>query len=312
MIEHFSIPSAFDQLPLDVLIVSPSHPKGIVQFSHGMCEHKERYFDFIHFLNNHGYVCCIHDHRGHGKSIYKQDDLGYFYENGDIGIVEDLHQLTLFMKKRYPKLPLYLLGHSMGSLVVRCYIKKYDNDIDGLFVIGSPSYNPVAPLGIRLTSLYSKVKNDHYRPKLIQKVGFEAFNKNFDHKVENSWICSDKDVVKKYNQNPLCHFSFTANGFASLFKLMNETYSKQNWQLKNSQLPIMFLAGENDPCITNEKKFNEAVHLLKEVGYNHVSSKLFKNMQHEILNEKNNEIVYHTILKALQFWEENQNFSFYF
>lgn len=312
MIEHFSIPSAFDQLPLDVLIVSPSHPKGIVQFSHGMCEHKERYFDFIHFLNNHGYVCCIHDHRGHGKSIYKQDDLGYFYENGDIGIVEDLHQLTLFMKKRYPKLPLYLLGHSMGSLVVRCYIKKYDNDIDGLFVIGSPSYNPVAPLGIRLTSLYSKVKNDHYRPKLIQKVGFEAFNKNFDHKVENSWICSDKDVVKKYNQNPLCHFSFTANGFASLFKLMNETYSKQNWQLKNSQLPIMFLAGENDPCITNEKKFNEAVHLLKEVGYSHVSSKLFKNMQHEILNEKNNEIVYHTILKALQFWEENQNFSFYF
>ena len=311
MIEHFSIPSTFDQLPLDVFIMSPSHPKGIVQFSHGMCEHKERYFDFMTFLNNHGYACCIHDHRGHGKSIYNPEDLGYFYENGDIGIVEDLHQLTLLMKKSYPKLPLYLLGHSMGSLVVRCYIKKYDDDINGLFVIGSPSYNPVAPLGIHLASLYSKVKNDHYRPKLIQKVGFEAFNRNFDRQIENSWICSDKDIVKNYNQNPLCHFSFTANGFSSLFKLMNETYSKDNWQMKNLQLPIMFLAGENDPCITNEKKFNEAVQLIKEVGYKHVSSKLFENMQHEILNEKNKEIVYQTILKTLQFWEKSQDF-FYF
>lgn len=308
MIEHFSLPSSFDQLPLDVLIMAPSHPKGIVQFSHGMCEHKERYMDFMSFLNKHGYICCIHDHRGHGKSIYKEEDLGYFYENGDIGIVEDLHQLTSLIKKRYPNLPLYLLGHSMGSLVVRCYIKKYDNDINGLFVIGSPSYNSAALFGVGLTSLYSKIKSDHYRPKLIQKIGFDAFNKNFNHDIENSWICSDIDVVSTYNHDPLCHFSFTANGFSSLFKLMNETYSKENWQVKQPKLPILFLAGENDPCITNEKKFNEAVTLIKDVGYQQVSFQLFKNMQHEILNEKNKKIVYHSILKTIKSWENSQDF----
>lgn len=304
MKEHFVIKSDFDQLPLDVLITSPSHPKGIVQFSHGMCEHKERYLDFMKFLNQHGYVCCINDHRGHGRSVYAKEDLGYFYQDGHIGIVEDVHQLTLFMKKRYPLLPIYLFGHSMGSLVVRCYLKKYDQDIDGLIVCGSPSYNKAASLGIQLCSIISHIKNDHYRPKSIQKIAFDAFNKNFDSQVPNSWICSDHHVVTAYNQDPLCTFTFTTNGFLSLFYLMQETYSMEKWQMKNNQLPILFIAGKNDPCITNEKEFDKAVSLLKKVGYQHVSSKLFEHMQHEILNEKNKKYVYQYILKHLKSWSD--------
>ena len=109
MREHFIEHSLFDNIPLDVMIYSPAHPIGIVQISHGMCEHKERYIDFMHYLNQHGYVCIIHDHRGHGRSIKNNEDLGYFYTNGDQGMIEDLHQLTLLIKKRYPSLPLYLL-----------------------------------------------------------------------------------------------------------------------------------------------------------------------------------------------------------
>ena len=105
MKEHLTIKSHFDQLPLDVIVMSPSHPHGIIQFSHGMCEHKERYFDFMEYLCQQGYVCIIHDHRGHGKSIYQQNDLGYFYDNGHIGIVEDVHQLTCWIKAQYPELP---------------------------------------------------------------------------------------------------------------------------------------------------------------------------------------------------------------
>ena len=177
MREHLKIKSDFDQLPLDVIVLRPAHPKGIIQISHGMCEHKERYLDFMEYLYHLGYVCLIHDHRGHGQSVLKDEDLGYFYQDGDIGIVEDLHQLTLWIHQQYPDLPLYLFGHSMGSLVVRVYLKKYDKDIQGLIVCGSPSHNKMAGVGIYLAQRYARKKGDHYRPPLIQRIGFESFNK---------------------------------------------------------------------------------------------------------------------------------------
>lgn len=303
MKEHLTIYSTFDNLPLDVLIIGPSHPKGIIQIAHGMCEHKERYLDFISYLNKQGYVCCIHDHRGHGKSVLHKDDLGYFYKDGHIAIVEDLHQLTMVMKKRYPLLPVYLIGHSMGSLVVRCFMKRYDYEIDGLFVCGSPSKNPILSLGIGLTSLIQKHKGEKHRSLLIQRIGFDAFNKNFGT-VPNSWICSHPKVVEDYNNDPLCTFIFTTNGFLSLFYLMKETYDPNNWKLSHTNIPIHFIAGENDPCITNTKKFNEAVHFMKDVGYQQTTSKLFKDMRHEILNEKHKKKVYQHIIETIKSWEK--------
>lgn len=303
MIEHLTIKSHYDNLPLDALIVAPLHPKGIIYISHGMCEHKERYIPFMNFLKNHGYVCIIHDHRGHGHSVYSNEDLGYFYSKGNIGIVEDLYQLIQAIKKRYPQLPLYLFGHSMGSLVVRCYAKTYDDTIDGLFVCGSPSNNKAATLGILACDILSVFKSDTYRSPFIHKISFSSFNKNFDTHTPNSWICSDPKVVEEYNNNPLCSFQFTNNGYKCLFSLVKETYSKNKWLLKKPELPIMFVAGQNDPCIKNEKKFIEAINFMKQRGYNHVDYKLFENMRHEILNEKDKEIVFNFILDTLDSWQ---------
>lgn len=303
MKEHLKIVSQFDNLPLDVIVMSPDHPKGIVQISHGMCEHKERYLDFMEYFVQNNYICIIHDHRGHGKSILKDEDLGYFYENGHLGIVEDLHQVSLFIKARYPHLPLYLFGHSMGSLVVRCYIQKYDEDIQGLIVCGSPSKNAATPMGLRLSSWLSNHKGHHHRSAFIQKISFGAFNKRFDKNTPNSWICSDKEVVDIYNSNPLCHYVFTTNGFHSLFHLMQTTYSSKEWVFNNKQLPIHFIAGSDDPCIVSEKKFNEAIEFIKKIGYQNVTSYLFKGMRHEILNEKEKHIVYQHILKIINSWK---------
>ena len=68
------------------------------------------------------------------------------------------HQITLYIKNRFPNLPLVLLGHSMGSMVVRCYTRKYDKDIDGLIVCGSPSRNAMAKLGLFLVSIMRIIK----------------------------------------------------------------------------------------------------------------------------------------------------------
>ena len=239
------------------------------------------------------------------KSIKDKNNLGDFYDNGHLAIVEDLHQITLMIKQQYPYLPLYLLGHSMGSLVVRCFCQKYDQDIDGLIVCGSPSDNPLAPIGIKIARIYSKVKDDHYRPQLIQNLSFQAFNKRFHTDIPNSWICSDENIVDSYNKNPLCYFTFTANGFESLFNLVINTYHNENWTMSNPSLPILFIAGKDDPCITNEVKFNKAVSNIKSKGYMCVDSYLFENMRHEILNEKQNQLVYQYILDNLNAWQTN-------
>ena len=67
--EAFTVCSRQDGLPLEVLLTLPEPEeklRGLVQISHGMCEHKERYLPFMEYLARHGYGAVIHDHRGHG------------------------------------------------------------------------------------------------------------------------------------------------------------------------------------------------------------------------------------------------------
>lgn len=91
--------------------------------------------------------------RGHGKSIRNEDDLGYFYTDNINFIVDDLHEVTLYIKKKFKNKKIYLFSHSMGTLVSRCYIEKYDADIEKLILCGTPSYNPLTLVAIELAYL---------------------------------------------------------------------------------------------------------------------------------------------------------------
>lgn len=294
--ERLKINSSCDNLPLDVIISTCADPKGIVQIAHGMCEYKERYLDFINNLNQNGYIVIIHDHRGHGKSVLNENDLGYFYNDGASAIVEDIYLLSKYIKNRFNDLPLYLLGHSMGSLIVRNYIQKYDYEIDGLIICGSPSYNKLTKVGKVVCKLFMVVKDERYCSKLMQKMFFGAFNKRFDK--QNEWTCSDRNIVDAYNQDPLCTFIFTINGFYNLLTLMQRTYQSIDYSI-NSELPILFISGRDDPCLINEKAFKQAVKHIKNSGYQDVNVILFDKMRHEILNEQNKQEVYNSIINFL-------------
>lgn len=292
--------SSYDGLSLEILCVESENPKGIVQISHGMAENKERYIPFMKFLAKHGYTTVIHDHRGHGKSVKKQEDLGFFYNGKEKAIVEDLHQITLWIKEEYSNLPCYLLGHSMGTLVARNYIKKYDDEIKKLILTGPPCKNPAVHLGLALAKVQKKIKGDKYRSEEIQKMAFGPFDKIFQGEPQSSWICSDREIVDKYNQSDLCGFTFTTDAFEGLFLLLKGTYSKKRWDLKNKQLPVLFLGGEKDLCIGNGRKFVQEMQFLKQVGYENVTGKIYPGMRHEILNEKGKEEVYENILRYLE------------
>ena len=287
-----------DNLPIEITLYIPEkNIKGIVQISHGMAEHKERYFDFMRFLASNGYACVINDHRGHGKSIKDDNDLGYFYTDNIDYIVDDLHEVTLYIKNKFKEKKIYLFSHSMGTLVSRCYIEKYDFELEKLILCGTPTYNPFTPVAIGLAYLCKAFGLGKKRNKFLNTLTFGNYNKGY--KDENSWLSKSTNNICSYNDDELCGFIFTTNGFINLYKLMRQAFRKNDYQVKNKNLDILLIAGSDDPVIQNEKKFIELKEFLKDIGYKNIKSKLYKNLRHEILNEKEKSEVYNDVLNFI-------------
>ena len=299
--KELTIMSKCDGLPLSVTIVEPSMKiKGVVQIAHGMAEHKERYYPFMDYLAYNGYVAVIHDHRGHGKSIKSEEDLGYFYDEKAEYLVSDLYEVTKYIKKKYKKEKLTLFGHSMGSLIVRKYVKTHDDEIDKLIVCGSPSKRAFMDIPILITKIIKKFKGDRYRSEFLQKLVFGKYNEKIKEPIsENSWICQNEETVKEYDNDELCGFTFTTNGFLNLFTLMKEVYSKKGWQLKNKELKIYFVAGSRDPVIISKEKWYKSIGFMYSLGYKNIIYKLFYRLRHEILNEEENLVIFTDILRFI-------------
>lgn len=303
----YKIESKMDELGLSVLVGVPEsdHRIGIVQISHGMEEHKERYLPFMEYLCERGYVCVIHDHRGHGESVFSRMDYGYFYENGKEAIVEDVHQITRWIKEKYPSLPLYLFGHSMGSLIVRCYAKKYDDEISGLIICGSPSNQKAVGLAIFLCKILIRVRGDHASGNLMEKLAFRSYLSGIkDVQSPHDWLSYNRENVRRYDEDPLCGHTFCLNGFLNLFLLVKETYSMKGWQMKHPDLPVFFLSGAEDPCMESKESFEDSVRFMRKVGYMDTKAKIYPNMRHEILNETGNQQVYKDVLTLLRRWSK--------
>ena len=307
-VKEFEFTSQFDELVVHAVIAIPSTSvNGVVQIIHGMNEHKERYFPFMDYLAQEGFISVIHDNRGHGRSIAAPEDLGFMYRNGGMGFVSDIAQVTRFIRETYPTLPLFMIGHSMGSLGARCFLKEHDSEIDGLVLLGSPSYSRFSGFVRSIDSALSKKLGSRMRSEKINSIAEDMLGKRFDSSVPHSWICSDEAVVEQFNADPLCNFMFTLNGYEGLLYLLRETYSGRGWQMRNPSLPIRFISGRDDPCMLSEKKFFKAVGVLEKAGYESISHRLFDGMRHEVLNEKNNSIVYKDIAKSLFSWIDRYN-----
>ena len=300
--EQFFVKSPCDGLNLSTLTVLPQLPEkaeGIVQLIHGMAEHKERYLHFMEFLAAHGYICIIHDHRGHGKSVKSSADLGYFYGQGSDGLVEDTAAVTRYARSRWPNLPVFLIGHSMGSLIARAYTKKYDDQIERLILIGSPSEKGGARIALALTKLMKILRGGHHVSLLIDRLAApRAKDKTSGSRV--SWICSLESVVRAYEMDALCGFTFTADGYEALIRLMIDVYDKDGWQMNHPSLPVHFASGAEDVCLIDETHFRRSADFMRQVGYSSVTAKLYRNLRHEILNENGREEVYTDLLTILR------------
>lgn len=289
------IKSSSDNLELELAYIEPKEEiKGVVQISHGMSEHKERYYDFMEYLKNQGYVVVINDHRGHGSSVKNKEELGYFYTEDINYIINDLYDVTKYIKNKYKDKKIYLFSHSMGTLVARGYIQKYDNEIEKLVLCGPPTKNELTKFAIKLSQVSKYINKDTKPSKLLNKLTFGSYNRG--NTINNEWLSKSIDNVNNYNEDELCGFIFTGNGFINLYKLMDNAFCRENYKMQNKSLPIFVIAGSKDPVIQDEKKFLELVDFLKELGYKDVTSKLYKDLKHEILNEEEKNIIYKDVL----------------
>ena len=304
MMETFTVPGASDGVQLSTLLIAPNAPKAVVQLVHGMAEHKERYVPFMNYLAESGYACVICDLRGHGETVASQEDLGYLGKGGMRGLVDDVRCVTAWIKERFPGLPVFLFGHSMGSMIVRSYLKHDDRDLSGLIVCGSPSKNPAAGLGSFLAGCIGLFKGQRYRSEFLANLCTGNNDKKFKADgIKNAWLSVNKANVQAYNNDPLCGFMFTVNGYRNgLFRLMKDIYAPEGWVVTKPDLPVHFIAGAEDPCIISIRKFSEAVSFLRSRGYRDVTSQVYPKMRHEILNEIGREDVWRDVRARLDSW----------
>lgn len=308
---EFTLQSKYDNLALSCAEYTAeggtqTNAKGVVQIVHGMCEYKERYEGFIDYLTQNGYIVFAHDHRGHGGSVTANENLGYFGDKKGEAIVDDAALVTDEIRRLYPGLSVTLFGHSMGSLVVRAYIQKYEEKIDKLIVCGSPSKNSLAGFGLMLNGVISAFRGKKYRSRLMANASTGGGDDKFPGEGKNAWLTRDKTVVEKYNADERCNFVFSCNGFSNLLHLVKNAYKKKKYPAKHSDLPIFFMAGADDPVIGSEKKWLAAQQFLRDVGYKNVTGKSYPKMRHEILNELGKEEVYADALAFIEKSAEKQ------
>ena len=304
--EDYQLESKADGLLLSVMALLPDKaPTGIVQFSHGMCEHKERYLPIMEYLTERGFCCVIHDHRGHGKSVRSEEDLGYFYRAGANGAVADLALVMTDAKQKHPGLSHYLFGHSMGSLIATVFLKHLDDQIDGLILCGYPVYRTGVVQANLLAQMIASIRGGHYRSSLLQALFFKKFARRFPGESAQAWICSDATCLDAYAKDPLCKFIFTANGFHALASLMIESHSPSHWSVANPKLPIWSISGQEDVCMGAEEQFSQTVTNLQAHGYKNTFYHIYPSMRHEPLNEKEKHIVWSDIEEKLLLWNRS-------
>ena len=247
--------SEFDGLGLEIAVIVPEgNPKGVIQFSHGMAEHKERYYDFRNYLSDHGYVCVIHDHRGHGGSVEKAEDYGFFYTENEQAIIEDLHTVTKYIKHIYSGLPVFLFSHSMGTLVARGYLKRYDSEIDKVVLCGPPTYNAAAGLGLLLARLSKPFIKEKAPNKMLNAMAFSQFNAG--NSIPNGWLSENQANVAQYNQDPKCGFIFTTNGFVNLLRLQKAAFEKRNVTIHSRPKPVKWKTKEIIFCLKANQRLS--------------------------------------------------------
>ena len=223
----------------------------------------------------------LNDHVGHGLSVIDKKMLGYFGEKGEEAFIDDMKLLTDIAKSEYPDLPLFVLGHGMGSLIARKYTAKYYKLIDGVVYSATSGKNPMLGFGLFLANTMIKSKGDRYCSSFLDSMAFGSYNKKTEKRTKCDWATRDEAEVDKYIADELCGYKYTVSGLRALFLTLNEVSSAEWYNLIPKDLPIFLVAGTMDPVGDYGKGVKQVYETLKQTGHNNVSEKMYEGARHD-------------------------------
>ena len=274
-------------------------PRAVVQLVHGVAEHIGRYEAFAAFLTEHGIAAGGTDHLGHGLSVNDESELGWFAEsNGWDKIVLDEHSLRDILHDRYPDVPLILLGHSMGSFMARTYIGEFPDDFD-LCILSGTGHTPgaVCRAGRMMARREIRRHGSKYRSAALQNMAFGSYLKGIDDPIgPNDWICTDPDVIRAYDADPLCGFTGSAELMYEMMRGLELIGNNTHIRKMKKDLPVLFIAGDADPVGNWGKGVRTVFDRFRGIGMRDVTIKMYPGMRHEVLNEIGKEQVWQDVL----------------
>ena len=300
---EFTFLSADGKTPIHAVEWLPeSQVRAVLQISHGVSEYILRYEPFAEYLTARGFAVVGHDHLGHGQSVAEGSARLYFGPKGSWNwVVDDIDQRRNLAKEKFPQVPYFLLGHSMGSFLARTYLIRYPGAVDAVVIMGTGQMPPAVIAGGMAVAAEEarRVGEDQVSP-LVDKLSFGAYNKRFaPNRTNFDWLSLNQDNVDRYIADPLCGGNATIGLFREILGGLSFIAKPKNLKRMNLNIPVLFISGEMDPVGDCGKGVQRAYESFRKAGVRDVSLKLYPELRHEILNETCRETVYDDIYQWL-------------
>ena len=280
--------------------IPQGQPKGIFHVVHGMTEHIGRYDAFLKEMAESGYVVVAYDNLGHGYTAKDDSELGYIAKKkGWKKLTDDVYVVSIIVKGEYPGLPYYLMGHSMGSFIVRNAVSRYPDLVDKVIVMGTGGPMAATKAAIDIITRNKLFHGERHVSPFIENLAFGQYNKGFGDGSNGDWLSKDPEVRRVYDQDKFCNYHFTSSAMLDLVKL-NDIVNRKEWfkRMGKWNHPILLVSGADDPVGNHGKGVKKVYKLLKKRKAN-VQMKLYENNRHEILNDTAREEVIADIKRFL-------------
>lgn len=233
-----------------------------------------------------GFIVAADDHVGHGKTALENDTWGDWGEKGCHTMMEDEHKLKELVCEKYPDLPYFIFGHSMGSFIARDFIGKYGEELAGVTLCGTSGVFPgLEEAKEALERAIAEGKGKESDPAYtVQLMGWMG-ERCGEISIGNEWICADPYVQRDHAMDPFDAFTKpTTNQSLLYFVQMFQVITGKEWAQKVPiELPIYNIAGDQDPVGQYGKGVYEVSNWLYDTGHK-VETKLYSGYRHEIHN----------------------------